>query len=588
MNKTGPIRLTIDRQASVLSMMKWFAREGIHVLPIHSVAKGICSCGDRGCEHPGKHPIGLLVPKGANSATTDLKVIRTWHRAYPDMNYAVATNGLAIIDCDSRDALDAFRNIYGPPATLTVKTARGFHFYFRGEMPARNGAQSKLDVKSGPGCYVVGPGSVHASGAIYTLWEDEPVADLPQNIAAITERRDDPPEGVDGGLLPIGMRNTTLTKFAGYLNSRNVPADAILSGLLALNENLSTKPLSRKEVRSIVKGVTTRYRAKPLPQIVPFSEIPEEKLEWLWYPYISLRTLGLLDGSPGDGKSQFTAWLCARISRGDMLPNGDVMKPANCFLCNFEDLPGAVIRKRLEANGADLDRVFIQNRAFRLTEEMVDWLEGEIAQRKPKLVILDPIQSVMTKGTDPNSNVDVREFMDRLREVAERQGCSIICIRHFGKGSHDRAMMKGIGSTDFSGIARNQLGLIRRHDGVRGFVVSQLKTNFDEGDSVLFTMGEADGRKGEQPRIAFEKFEKIDTEGLFNGGRIKRGPEQDERVVAGLFLEEALADGPKMVADLKADAREQNIKPSSLYRARDDLGVFATKDNGKTFWALPA
>jgi hypothetical protein len=99
------------------------------------------------------------------------------------MNYGVATEGLAVIDCDSRDAVAAFRRKYGPPPTFTVKTARGFHFYFKGEMPTRIGAQAKLDVKSGPGSYVVGPGSAHASGAIYAQWERAPIAALPDDRA---------------------------------------------------------------------------------------------------------------------------------------------------------------------------------------------------------------------------------------------------------------------------------------------------------------------------------------------------------------------------------------------------------------------
>lgn len=450
------LHVHFDRSASVLSMMKRFAGQDIPVLPIHGIVDGSCTCGDADCSSPGKHPISSLVPHGVKDSTTDLKTIRRWHREHPEMNYAVATDGLAVIDCDSKEALREFRSGYNPPPTLTVKTARGFHFYYRGEMPARNGAQIKLDIKSGPGCYVVGSSAVHASGVIYALWEDKPIADLPENIADMTERCDDQIEAGGGGPIPVGLRNDTLTKFAGYLQGKGVPQPAVLETLKALNRTMSEKPLPDREVRQIARSVS-RYRAKPLPQIVPFSEIAEEELNFLWYPYVCLGTLGLLDGDPGDGKSQFTIWLCSRISRGQKLPNGDKIKPANCFLFNFEDLKGAVIKKRLEANGADLSRVFIQSRPFQLSLEMAEWLDGEIAEKKPSLVILDPIQAVMT-GVDGNSNIDVREFMSRLAEIADKRRCAIICVRHFGKGSQDKAMKKGLGSTDFVGISRNQFG----------------------------------------------------------------------------------------------------------------------------------
>ena len=318
MKKEKPARISVrfDQRASILRMMEGFAGQDIPVLPIHGVVDGCCTCGNDDCESPGKHPISSLVHNGVKGATVDLKVIQRWHRKHPDMNYAVATDGLAVIDCDSEEALRGFRSGYSPPPTFTVKTARGLHFYYRGEMPARNGAQTKLDVKSGPGCYVVGPSSVHASGAIYALWEDMPIADLPRNIADITERRDDPPESGGGGPIPVGLRNSTMTQFAGYMHAKGVPQPAVLETLKTLNRTMSEKPLPDREVRQIARSVS-RYPVKALPQIIPFSEIPEERLEFLWYPYICLGTLGLLDGDPGDGKSQFCVWLCSRLSRGD-------------------------------------------------------------------------------------------------------------------------------------------------------------------------------------------------------------------------------------------------------------------------------
>lgn len=580
------LRLNFNRSQAVLKSMTRFAGEDIPVLPIHGVVDGRCTCGDDECSSPGKHPISLLVPHGVKDATTDLETIKHWHRTNPDMNYAVATKGLAVIDCDSKEALQGFRSRFHPPSTFTVKTARGFHFYYRGEMPARNGALAKLDVKSGPAAYVVGPGSRHASGIIYAIWDDFPFADLPENIGSITEPRETPIDEKPGdGAIPIGMRNATLTRFAGWLNAQGVPRASMLEALKALNRTMSEKPLPEKEVRQIARSVS-RYPAKELPQIIPFSEVADEKLEWLWYPYVCLGTLGLLDGDPGDGKSQFCIWLCARVTRGEELPNGDRIRPANCFLFNFEDLKGAVIKKRLEANGADLDRVFIQSRTFDLSKEMVEWLDGEIADKKPRLVILDPIQAFMA-GVDGNSNIDVREFMSRLAEIADKRRCAIICVRHFGKGGQDKAMKKGLGSTDFVGISRNQFGLARRNDEVRGFIVFHMKTNFERGQSMLFTMGDADGRVGEQPRIRFEGFTEITADEFFSSEASKRGPDQEEREVAKQFLLDALVDGPKPAAKLKSQGEARAISASTIDRARKDLGIITAKDGKVWFWSLP-
>ncbi len=585
---TSEIKLPIDRSASVLALMERFAGEGIRVFPVWGVIDGKCACGNDECNDIGKHPIGSLVRNGVKNATTDLKAIRGWHRKHPDMNYGVATEGLAVIDCDSKAALRKFRAEYDPPPTFTVKTARGFHFYFRGDMPAKTGARPKLDVKSGPGNYVVGPWSRHEFGPIYTLQGVMPIADLPTNIATITEDQDEPStERFEDGMIPVGMRNDTLMRFAGWLRAQGVPQKSILPTLKVANRTMSEKPLPDKEVRKIASSVS-RYPTKELPRIIPFSEIPEEDLEFLWYPYICLGTLGLLDGDPGDGKSQFMGWLVSRVSTGRKLPDGKRIDPGNCFLFNFEDLKGAVIKKRLEANGADLDRVFIQSRTFDLSKEMVEWLDGEIAEKKPLLVILDPIQAFMA-GVDGNSNIDVREFMSRLAEIADKRRCAIICVRHFGKGAQDKAMKKGLGSTDFVGISRNQFGLARRDDGERGFIVFHMKTNFEKGKSMLFTMGDADGRKGEQPKIAFEGFVDMDADTFFAGPSAKRGPDQNEREDAKEYLLERLADGPVHVQVLKRDGEARGISSTTLNRAAVDLDIAKNQnDDRKWYWSLPS
>src|SRR3546814_816794 len=174
------------------------------------------------------------------------------------MNDGVATKGLVVIDCDIPEALDDFPRTYKPAPTFTVKTARGFHFYFLGEMPARNGARPNLDVKSGPGCYVVGPGSIHLSGAVYSPWEDEPIAQLSEAIREITAQPKDEAPLASNGPIPVGMRNTTLTKFAGYLRAAGANQRAMLETLKALNRSMTDDPLPDREVRQIARSISKK------------------------------------------------------------------------------------------------------------------------------------------------------------------------------------------------------------------------------------------------------------------------------------------------------------------------------------------
>ena len=104
---------------------------------------------------------------------------------------------------------------------------------------------------------------------------------------------------------------------------------------------------------------------------------------------------------------------------------------------------------------------------------------------------------------------------------------------------------------------------------------------------MLFTMGDADGRKGEQPVIGFEKFTDISADDFFSGEASTRGPDQDEREVAKAYLLEALAAGPKAAAILKSKAEARAISASTLDRARRELGIITAKEGKIWFWSLP-
>lgn len=95
-----------------------------------------------------------------------------------DYNVGVACgrlSNLLVIDVDSEEA-QALYDTFLAPETPTVRTAKGRHYYFR--YPAsevRNRVrvgEVALDVR-GEGGYVVGPGSLHESGATYD-WEISP------------------------------------------------------------------------------------------------------------------------------------------------------------------------------------------------------------------------------------------------------------------------------------------------------------------------------------------------------------------------------------------------------------------------------
>src|SRR5438132_9435980 len=92
-------------------------------------------------------------------------------------------------------------------------------------------------------------------------------------------------------------------------------------------------------------------------RIIPFSQLTERSVGWLWRGWIALGNLNILDGDPGIGKTLLTLDICARATTGKAFP-GDVpaLGPVNVVLLNAEDGMEDTLKPRLRGMGADLDR----------------------------------------------------------------------------------------------------------------------------------------------------------------------------------------------------------------------------------------
>lgn len=161
-------RTTMGHAAAALA-------RGWHVLPV---------------EPGGKRPITRLAPRGVTDATDDLTTVTKWLDR-TDRNYGIAAgaSGLVILDEDQAGALDqwAAHRALTLPATFTVATAHGRHLYYSSTETFTASTQLDgygIDVRSGS-TYVVGPGSVHASGVIYQVADRRPVTALPEAVAAV-------------------------------------------------------------------------------------------------------------------------------------------------------------------------------------------------------------------------------------------------------------------------------------------------------------------------------------------------------------------------------------------------------------------
>ncbi len=97
--------------------------------------------------------------------------------------------------------------------------------------------------------------------------------------------------------------------------------------------------------------------------ILKANEWPKSKVSYVYDGFLPRKLVSMVAGKRAEGKSLFAAWLAAQITMGQAIqPDGSLIgnRPAGKVWVNsMEDAPDSVARWRLQAAGADLDRVFL-------------------------------------------------------------------------------------------------------------------------------------------------------------------------------------------------------------------------------------
>jgi hypothetical protein len=196
--------------------------------------------------------------------------------------------------------------------------------------------------------------------------------------------------------------------------------------------------------------------------VQPASQIEWEPIHWLWLWRLALGHLALLDGDPGLGKSLLALALCARLSTGRPWPDGSPGPGVgNSLFLNAEDSARDTTQPRLQALGADLDRVFfIHQEDVALSRLLAlpaqtQLLDDLLTQTQARLVVLDPVVAFLDRSVNVNNDRAVRTALLPLAALAWRHGIVILLIRHLNKLLGGRALYRGGSSIGFQGACRS-------------------------------------------------------------------------------------------------------------------------------------
>ena len=313
-------------------------------------------------------------------------------------------------------------------------------------------------------------------------------------------------------------------------------------------------------------------------RLISMSEIQTEKVRWLWYPYIPLGKLTIVQGDPGEGKTSFVLAVIAALTRGDPLPECEAAEePINVIYQTAEDGLADTIKPRLETSGADCSRVLVIDESSRELTLCDARLERAIRETGARLIVLDPLQAYLGNDVDMHRANEVRPVMKQVAAVAERTQCAVILIGHMNKAQGLKSGYRGLGSIDFRAAARSVLLIGRLKDSPNMRVVAQDKNSLaPEGRSIAFELDAASG-------FQWKGYCDSTVEDVLNGA----GKVQTKTMVMEEALTQMLSGGSMPAEEILEHARNTGVSERTLMIAKKNLGVSSEKRGGQWYWSLP-
>lgn len=501
-----------------MTLKEWaleYARMGLAVFPLR--AKNKTPATKNGCK----------------DATTDQKQIAAWWDRWPDANIGIATGsvsgGLVVIDldrdeekgCDGYEVLREWEKQHGQlPETCQSITGRGgYHLLYRDTVEHRN-AQALyegVDIRGEDG-YIVAPPSIHQNGRAYE-WEqgpDEfeiaPANDLVREFLK-GPKKEQQQYFHQPTVIPEGQRTSTLVHLIGSQRAKGLGETAIRAAIQAENEEKCSPPLSDQELEQEVFPALKRnwpathpytttkngifITAKPLTfGIDKASNVIIKEPEWLIPGYIPKYGITTIAGEGGVGKTSIWCSLVASITTGkqSFLLGGQIPfenDPEDVLVLSAEDSWSYVLRRRLEACGADLDRIgFLSPEDERFVDLNFngDLLKGIIETNRPSVVVFDPLQQFVPENLRMGDRNSMRKCLSPLIGYGEQYKLTSVIIAHANKQSNVWGRKRIADSSDIWDASRSVLMVgTTAEDGIR--YISHEKSNWGRlGNTVLFTL----------------------------------------------------------------------------------------------------
>ena len=215
------------------------------------------------------------------------------------------------------------------------------------------------------------------------------------------------------------------------------------------------------EEQRIAQSLTQNEAEKPL--WIQASDVEPKKAHFL-RSGIPENNITIIAGDGGVGKSLLECHLAACITTGkasmfDPEPHNHReatrFEPGRVLFLNAEDSFAHVVSHRLTEAGADMELITTVNPDSDVKIFIDSILIDAIKQLQPKLIIIDPLQSYIPKGTAMERRNEMRQLLAPLQKCAEEVNTAVVIIMHTNKRQSASGRDRLADSADIWDIARS-------------------------------------------------------------------------------------------------------------------------------------
>jgi putative DNA primase/helicase len=213
-------------------------------------------------------------------------------------------------------------------------------------------------------------------------------------------------------------------------------------------------------------------------------------------------------------------------------------------------------------------------------------LEKALEETKAVLAIISPLSAYLG-AKDSYKDAEVRAILTPLAALAEKQRVAIIGVLHLTKAAQRKLLLRAQGSIAFVAQARTVLAIGEDPDTPGRRLLVSVKNNLGPlAPALAFTISD-EGLRWETGMVEGTADE------LLASDDVETRSARQECDAATAFLSDLLAKGPVASRQVEADAHANGISRSTLWRAKQAMGIKAYRartvegNTGPWYWQLP-